>query len=795
MAGKVFETQYGYFDTEHQEYVIIRPDTPRPWVNVISNGDYGIVESQAGGGFSWRTNANLNRLTRWFQDLIKDDWGKFVYCRDEDSQKYWSLAWKPVCVPPDSYRVRHGLGYSVFESRNQDILTEMTRFVPPEEPLEIWKIKVKNLSHLPRRLSFTTYLEWLCGVAPDVHREFHKVFLETTFDPQVGALFVQKRLWELKNRKGQSWNRNWDYVGFHATNLKVAAFEGDKESFIGNYRSEKSPRAMEIPALENHQGKWNDSIASLQVKVELAPNGEQVFIFLLGQTDTYESAKELIKKYSRIPAVDEAMEKVKEFWRDLFSPLEVETPEPAFNLMTNTWLKYQAIACRLWARTAYYQSSGAYGFRDQLQDSQVFLYLDPVRIREQILLHACHQFKDGTVYHWWLPISEEGPKSKFSDDLLWLPFITMNYIRDTGDVRILKVKTPYVDGSAETLYQHCKRAIQVALKRVSRRGLPLIGEGDWNDGLSATGPHGKGETFWLAIFLVGILKEFAVFAQKLEDKIFAAKCRKMSETFKGLVNRYGWDGNWFIRATTDNGKVLGSSKCKQGKIFLNAQTWAVINEVADAKRLEKALASVKKYLHREYGPILFYPAFSVPDEDVGYLTRYAPGLRENGGLYTHAGTWAVQAFAKVKDSETAWSMYRNMCPPLRGQDPDLYKAEPYVTPGNVDGPDSPNFGRAGWSWYTGSAAWMLRIGVEWLLGVRPGEKGLIVDPCIPQDWPGFTLKRTYRGTTYIIKVDNSAGVSSGVQAVFLDGKPLKSKIIPILKDKNNHEVKVVMGKS
>ena len=795
MTTRLFDTKYGYFDQENQEYVITRPDTPRPWVNVISNGDYGIVESQAGGGFSWRTNANLNRLTRWSQDMVKDEWGKFVFCRDEDTKEFWSLAWKPVCADPQAYKVRHGMGYSVFKSQNREIATEMTRFIPRGEPLEIWKIKVKNSSSRRRTLSFTSYLEWLCGVAPDTHREFHRVFLETIYDPKTQILFAQKRLWELKNKKGQHWNRSWEYTGFHAANLPVKAFEGDKESFIGMYASEKNPRAMGLEHLENHQGKWNDSIGALQVQMELEPGEEKSFAFLLGMTEKQDEAKQLVKKYAQPTAVENSLRAVKQYWQELLSALEVKTPDPAFDIMNNVWLKYQAISCRLWGRTAYYQSSGAYGFRDQLQDSQVFFYNDPQMARDQILLHARHQFLDGTVFHWWLPLNEEGPKSKFSDDLLWMPFIIKNYILETGDERILKVKAPYVDGPAETLYAHCKRAINLACKRVSRRGLPLIGEGDWNDGLSGAGHDGKGESCWVAMFLYGILKDFAPVAQKQDDKAFAGKCRRESEKFKALVNKYGWDGNWYIRATTDAGKILGSSKNPEGKIFLNAQSWAVINDIGDDQRLAKSLAGVKKYLAREYGPILFYPAYSLPDEGVGYLTRYAPGLRENGGLYTHAGNWAIQAFAKVKDDETAWSMYRNMCPALRGQEPDLYKAEPYVTPGNVDGPNSPNFGRAGWTWYTGSATWMLRIGVEWLLGVRPTDQGLLVDPCIPADWKGFTIKRLFRGATYFIEVDNSAGVSSGVKELFIEGKKMPANVIPIKRDKKSYQVKVIMGKN
>jgi len=429
--------------------------------------------------------------------------------------------------------------------------------------------------------------------------------------------------------------------------------------------------------------------------------------------------------------------------------------------------------------------------------------------KKQILLHARHQFKDGTVYHWWHPLSEEGRITGKTDDLLWLPYVTVNYLKETDDFAILSQKIPYlpepgdtskVKGETDTLYNHCKRAIEKVLKRFSPRGLPLIGEGDWNDGMSAVGCRWKGESVWLAHFLYGILRDFAEVARRKKDKNLARRYIQRSEVLKEKINKYAWDGSWYIRATKDSGTPIGSSKCKEGKIFLNAQTWAIINGIAPEERARKSMDSVERILGTKYGPLLLHPAYSRPDETIGYLTRYAPGVRENGGVYTHAAVWAILAECIMKRQEKAWQFYLGICPVYRGIDSKLYKAEPYVTPGNVDGPASANFGQAGWTWYTGSAAWMYKVGTEWILGVRATFDGLIVDPCIPREWKGFKIERKIRGDTYEIYVDNSRGVSHGVREVIVDRKkvdrgtePPPYAIIPIFGDGKTHKVVVKLG--
>ena len=749
---KLFKTKYGYFAQDGKEYVITRPDTPRPWVNILSNGDYGMIISQTGSGFSFRGNASLRQINTWVQDLIKDDYGKFIYIRDNDSDKIWSVSWKPTCAKFDSYEVRHGIGYTLIQNRINGIESEILQFIPLDEPAEIWRVTLRNKTNRKRTLSLFTYFELCLGAARvALHREYQKTFIGTRYDGRLGALFADKRR-ELNKDMDDRHLSELPCSIFHSASIRPKSYEGDKENFLGNYGSLINPKAVVENRLTNTTGRWFDPILSLQVEVSIPRNSEKTITFAMGETQSKNGAIKLITKYKKIKNVNSSLERVKEHWKKLLSGLEIETPDPAMNIMVNTWLKYQAISGRLWARCGYYQPAGGYGFRDQLQDSQIFFYLKPELTKKQIVLHAEHQYKNGTVYHWWHPPIEWGMDTGFSDDLLWLPYIILNYLDETKDYAILNKKVKYLDASPESLYKHCLRAIHKVLSRFSKRGLPLIGAGDWNDGMSRVGVEWKGESIWLGHFLYGILDRFDEVCEIQRDFKNRTIFMKRKSKLKKIINKHGWDGKWYIRAISDNGKILGSIKSKEGKIFLNAQSWSVINKIAEGNRGEIAMESAEKYLNKRYGPLLFYPAYSTIDPDIGYLTRYAAGIRENGGVYSHAAMWAIMAECMLKRTKAAFNIYKKMIPPNRSLNPDLYKAEPYVMPGNVDGPDSPNFGRGGWTWYTGSATWMFRVITEWILGVRPGKDGLIVEPCIPREWRTFKMRRLFRGKRYEITV-------------------------------------------
>lgn len=793
---QIFKNTYGYFTADGREYVITRPDTPRPWVNVMSNGRYGAIISQTGGGYSWYDNAQINRITRWEQDLIRDEWGKFIYIRDDEKGTIGSLTWKPVCSDLSSYQCRHGVGYTSLEGVWDGIRGKVTFFVPPEASCEIWILELENASKKNRKISLFTFFEWLLGRWPDNHREFHRLFIETQYDEKLQSIIAKKRFWDIPNERGQLWNNSYSYTAFHASSKRPAGFEGDKENFIGLYGSLNNPKAVREGRLSGCDGKWNDSIASLHLKFNLKPGKIERSVFVTGLSENQEGVAKTIQEFNSLEKAEEALEKTKKFWERTLDGLSIETPDTAMDFMTNTWLKYQAVSSRIWGRTGYYQGGGAFGFRDQLQDSQIFLPLDPKRTIAQIELHGAHQYADGTAIHWWQNLAPEASSSHHSDNLLWLPFVLINYLKETADFSCLTRQIPFAKSDEKaSLYEHCKRAILKVMSRMSPRGLPLIGEGDWNDGLNACGREWKGESVWLGIFFHGILNEFSRAAQSQNDSGFADQIRQEAARLKGVLNTTGWDGQWYWGATTDNGKILGSQQSKEAKIFLNPQTWALIYDVADANRAKIVKQNMEKQLFKDYGPLLLYPAYKIPDIDVGYLTRYPAGMRENGGLYTHAGVWGIWAECVAKDGAKAYETYQRISPVLRGKDPKKYVSEPYVLPGNVDGPESPNYGRGGWTWYTGSAAWYFRITTEWILGVRPDYEGLVIDPCIPKHWDGFQMTRKFRGDIYHVTVKNPKHCSFGIKEIKVDGLVISGNTIKPFGDGKIHQVEVTMGRA
>ena len=793
---KIFESDYGYFTEDGREYVITTPYTPRPWGNVISNGDYAMMVSQTGSGYSWRNNAGQNRITRSFQDLIKDNWGKYLYIRDLKRDMYWSAAYKPVMHPYQRFQVIHGIGYSRFIQQVEDIESVLTVFVAADAPVEIMQLTLTNLGDEARELDVTSYAEWGLGFAPDEHREFHKLFIETAADVEGRAVFARKCLWGFPDDKGRHNNVDWPYTAFMAVSEPLKSFDCDKESFIGLYNNDDRPDAMRQPTLGCRQGRFGDAIAALQVSVTLQPSESKTVVFTLGAAeDGREDASDLIRRYTSTEQSAQALAAVSSLWSRFLDVEHVETPDTALNFMTNVWLKYQSISCRLWGKSAFYQVSAGIGFRDQLQDSQIFLVGEPDYARKQLLLHAAQQFVEGDVLHWWFSIRGGGPRTNCSDDLLWLPFILHSYLMETADDSVLDEQVPYLNGPAEPLYDHCKRAIERSFSRFSPRGVPLMGDHDWNDGLSAVGTLLKGESFWVAEFLYMILGNFSPVARRRGDERFAQRCDIVRESLKAALNRHGWDGAWYLMATTDDGLKLGSHENEEGKIFLMPNIWAVISGAADDDRAQTAMSSVTEHLLKDYGTLLNYPAFTRPRPDIGYVTRYAPGLRENGGVYTHAATWSVWAYTLAGQPDLAYEAYRRICPPNRSADPQTYKAEPYVTPGNIDGPLSEYYGRGGWTWYTGSSQWLHRMATHWILGVRPQADGLLIDPSIPADWEGFTVARRFRGAVYEIEVENPQHVNCGVSSVTVDGQPHTSALLPVFADGKTHTVKIVMGAS
>lgn len=786
MKGQSGESGYGHFSGDGLEYVITNPRTPRPWSNIISNQRVGLAVSQTGSGFTWIDNSQLAVVTAWQQDFASDTSGKFLFVRDTESGEVWSLSPAPIWRDPDAYRCRHGIGYTTFEAENHEIASEWTLFVHRHDPVELWLVTLRNLGSRPRRLELTSYLEWCCGVAPAPRREFHKLFLENAFDRSRRAVLGWNHMWDVPSKRYGHWNADFPYVAAFATTEAVVAAEGEKVAFLGRYGTLRDPRALREETWEGRFGRHVDPVGAMRSTVELPPGGERQVGFSLTMDLSAASALRSSTAWSKPSSIERELNEVRKSWRNLLATHRLETGDDRFDGLINDWVRYQAISARLWGRCGYYQQSGAFGFRDQLQDSQIWLTIEPEHCREQINLHAEHQFADGSVYHWWHPLSEQGLVTTMTDDLLWLPFVVANYIRETGDFAILEDQVPFLDQRERSpLHEHVRRAFERVFRRTSERGLPHIGAGDWNDGLSAAGLEERGESVWLGHFLVGLLADWREIGRRGGHAPFAADYADRRAALVAAINEHGWDGKWYWRASLDDGSKIGSAKNDRGSIFLNAQTWAILNDVAPPDRARTAWASVCEKLVTEAGALLLSPAWDEPVAPIGYITRYAPGLRENGGVYTHAATWAIAAAAKMKDAETVGRLLEAIDP--TNKDPERYWAEPYVLPGNVDGPESPLFGRAGWTWYTGSAAWLHRVVSEWVFGIRPDWSGLRIDPCLPPSWSSVRMTRPWRDSIFDIRIER--GKKPYIE---LDGRERSGDVIEPLPRGGSHQVTVVV---
>ncbi|MEM9166801.1 MAG: glycosyl transferase family 36 [Planctomycetota bacterium] len=775
-------TPPGGFDSDGFAFRICDHAKPRPWSNVICNGRYGLVVSHNGGGFSWLDNSQLNVLTRWEMDLVEDRSGKHLYLHDIDSGQTWTAAPSPGKPSYDSYACRHAPGSTTFSTSYGGIETEWTLTVAPENNVEVWTVRVTNASGRDRKIRLSSFMEWCCGVAPDSKREFHRLFIGTEYDSAKAQVTVRKVMWDVPDRsEADHWNRGWPYVAAHAflsDPVEAGFASGDKARFIGSGTRE-APAALAAGGVDTDSfGRFSDAAAALGGDLHLAPGETRKAAFLLGIAQDASALEAEMAPFRSLESAFEVPRQAEQRWRERLATTTVGSELDDFDSMNNVWLRYQAISARLWGRTGYYQQSGAFGYRDQLQDSQVWLPIDPAECRLQILRHAEQQFTDGSVYHWWHPLTNDGNHTSCSDDYLWLPFLVTNYIKETGDLGVLDVSTPFVDGGEATVEAHCDRALERAFARTSERGLPHIGACDWNDGLSACGLEGRGESVWLAMFLVGILDDVAAVMDRRGRGDRAEELRRARDRYSHAINSYAWDGAWYRRATKDNGDWLGSASNEAGRIYLNPQTWAVLNDIGTPERRRDAWSAVREHLLRDMGPLLLAPAYSIPDRSIGYITRYTPGSRENGGVYMHAAVWALAAACKQRDQATATRIWDSISPPKRGAETDVYRAEPYVTPGNIDGPDSATPGAAGWTWYTGSAAWLNRVSMEWILGIRPVFDGLVIDPCPLLGMGRVEATRLWRGRSLRLAFDAGNYAPAAQPMLRVNGEPVAAGVIP-----------------
>ncbi|HMF38374.1 MAG TPA: glycosyl hydrolase family 65 protein, partial [Isosphaeraceae bacterium] len=739
--------------------------------------------------------------TGWSNDPVVDPPSEVVYLRDEATGQTWCPTPSPIPTH-DPTRVRHGQGYTIFERKTHGIEHELTLLVPTNDPIKLIQLRVRNASSEPRRLSATYFAEWTLGAC----RDASAMHLVTEVDPETDALLARNTF-----RVDFA-----DRVAFVDVNRRPRTITADRVEFLGRHGSVAAPAALHSAGLSGRTGAGFDPCASIQTRFDLGPGEATEIVFLLGEAESRGAARELIRRYWQPDSAARALNDVTREWDRTLHAVQVTTPDPSFNLVMNRWLLYQVMSCRLWARTAFYQSGGAYGFRDQLQDVMSLLHASPELTRAHLLLAASRQFVEGDVQHWWHPPAGRGVRTRISDDLLWLPYVTALYVRTTADASVLDesvsylrapllepgqdedYRLPAIAEKSGSLYEHCTRALERGL-RLGAHGLPLIGSGDWNDGMNRVGAKGQGESVWLAWFLVDCLRSFAQIADTRNDKPMSIRYREQADQLSAAVEKYGWDGAWYLRAFCDDGTRLGSTENRECQIDSIAQSWGVISGAAEPRRARKAMESVlDRLIRRKEGLILLLtPPFDDGPVDPGYIKGYLPGVRENGAQYTHAATWVVLATALLGEGSRAYELFQILNPIEHARDQSAvhrYKLEPYVIAGDVFS-QPPHAGRGGWSWYTGAAGWLYRAGLESILGLRRSGDRLTIDPCIPPEWKGFEISYQYRSATYRITVENPQGRERGIATICVDGRPREDATISLTDDGQSHDVRVFMGNS
>jgi len=796
----------GGFTLDGREYVMYlgpNTNTPAPWVNVIANPTFGTLVTETGSGFTWYGNSQRNRLTQWSNDPVIDPSSEALYVRDEESGAFWTPTPAPI-RHDTAYRTRHGAGYTVFEHNSNGIEQELTVFVPVDEnggdPLKLQMLRLRNDTTRRRRLSVTYYVELTLGE----NRESSQMHVTTHWDDEAQAVLA--------------WNRYHpeyaERITFVAMSPSSDSYGGDRTSFIGRNRSPANPAAMEQISLSQRTGTGLDPCATIRVALELAPGERGEITCMLGQAESVVQARKLVLAYREDLAPEVALGQTTAWWDALLGTIEVHTPELSSDLLVNRWLQYQSLSCRIWGRSGFYQSGGAFGFRDQLQDVMAFLYSKPDLARTHILLAAGRQFKEGDVQHWWHEPSGAGIRSRISDDLLWLPYVVAHYVRVTGDSAILEEEIPFLNAPTladdqhevfstpevtverATLFEHCRRAVSRGLT-IGPHGLPLIGTGDWNDGMNLVGAGGKGESVWLAWFLCDLLQGMAELSNLMQQTEMAQTYQEDRSALMLRIEQAGWDGEWYLRGTFDDGTPLGSALSSEARIDSLPQSWAWLSGAADPERAKMALESAWRHLvlEDEGLVLLFEPPFDKTLPSPGYIKGYPPGVRENGGQYTHAALWMAMAMARSGDGERAVNMLRMLNPIEHAREPESvwnYGVEPYVIAADVYRLPG-RIGQGGWSWYTGSAAWMYRAWIEEILGFQVRGEQMRVNPVIPATWEGFSLRYRHGEAIYEIRVENPDRCESGVAWVELDGRRIQDGDIQLQRNLVKHQILVRMG--
>jgi cyclic beta-1,2-glucan synthetase len=815
----LYAHRHGGFSEDGREYVIrmrrksdgswSRP--PRPWINVLANERFGCLISESGAGTTWSGNSRERRLSPWSNDAVLDPHGEALYLRDEEDGCFWS----PLPGPAPAggqYTMRHGFGHSRCEHRSEGLEEEVTVFVPRGDPLRLTIMRIRNLGSKPRHLSVFAHTQLVLGDRPEGSGRC----IVTAFD-------TDRRVLLARNGMGGVYGKRIVFAALRS-DVQDPWWQGsaDRQQFLGLGGELSRPRLLRSgESLRPHCGAEFDPCFTLQLRFELGAGQERRICLMLGEAQQDADVVQILDRYNDCAAVDAALQNVIEFWTERLDTLQVSTPSPALDVLANGWLIYQTVACRLWARSAFYQSGGAFGFRDQLQDAVALVALWPQLARRQILLHAAHQFVEGDVLHWWHPPLSRGLRTRFVDDLLWLPHLCAHYLRCTGDVAILDGEIPFLSapgldpgederyvqpspsGESASLYEHCCRAIDRSLQ-VGSHGLPLFGTGDWNDGMNRVGREGKGESVWMGFFLHTTLGEWVDLCERRGDRDRMSRYAEHRARLETALNTTGWDGEWYRRGYYDDGSPLGSKQSDECRIDALVQAWSVMSGVATPERARQAMAAVAEHLiSEEEGLIrLLYPPFVDTTHDPGYIRGYVAGVRENGGQYTHAALWVVRAYAELGERLRAMRLLERIGPIHHARDDaqvDIYQVEPYVVAADIYGAP-PHVGRGGWTWYTGAAGWMLRVVHETLLGITVEDgRWLRIQPRIPDLWPGFRVRMRPlgRSTIYEIEVVNPDRCAEAIVQMWLDGEEIRPTCgrarLQLDFDGRCHQVEVRLG--
>lgn len=788
--------KYGHFSKDAKEYIVTNSNTPRPWFNYLFNREYHALVSQTGGGFSYYRDPKVNRILR-YDHIHTDRPGRYVFLNDKKSGEYWSANGQPFKKKLDAWECRHGLGYTSIKSEYDNIQTKITYFVPLTGTVEMWLVSVKNNGKTQRKLGVFPYVEFVSGniQSESLIRNIFCLYNEAYFDEEMKSIIA------FKHPPAESFGESY---AFFSASGSIKRYDCNKENFMGRYNDIQSPEAILKGKLTNSYARGEDMIGALEKELTLKPQEESEFVVVLGAIEKKESIKGLLEKYRDIDNSRRLLEEVKSHWKIMTEEIVVNTPDENFNLMVNIWGKYQLKAITCWRGTSqYHGGEGGLGYRDTAQDIEGLLSLDLDLAKNRLDKILYYQYKSGNavsgfseVEGSWEKSGEAGVVGK-ADVCVWLPFTVVSYVKETGDTDFLKKEYAFHDGDKATVLEHIVRAVRYLYSQRGEHGLPYIKRADWNDAYDSIGLKGKGESVWLAMALCRACRQIESLAKFINDEKIASEMKEKYDNLVEIINKEGWDGEWYLAAFNDDGMKIGSLKSEEGKVCLNSQTWALLGEVVkDEIRKKKILDKIDNYLDTPYGPALTLPSYTRYNSGIGRVTAFAPGTKENAAVFSHACAFKIVADCFIGRGDKAYETFSKLCPMSEAKnDHNKYKVEPYVWAEYVIGPGSKeHFGEGAFTWNTGTAPWMFQAATEWILGARRHFDGLLIDPCIPKKWKSCSIRRPFRGDVYMIKIENQGGVETGVKEIYVDGNKIHGKIIKPVGDGKEHAVKVIMGK-